>query len=219
MPKRNVQPVRAKSPSFKVGFSIVELLTVIAIIVVLAGTLMPAVASARRSAKEKGSLSNLHQLGMAAELYSQSYEEHPWSPLDFRTQPEWGSEIWTNSLDPSRAGYRNRLLTWLVDQHHSQFQDRIVPFKVSYLAFADLFVDPKDQQDMASREKAGWLVDFGPSLSEESTDQLALLNGSYTRLQFDTSVRHHPAASANSAFAYKWLYCDPTPAERAADLK
>jgi prepilin-type N-terminal cleavage/methylation domain-containing protein len=51
------------------GFSLVEVLVVISIILVLAAFLLPAFKSAKDSAHESTCLSNLHQLGIAVSLY------------------------------------------------------------------------------------------------------------------------------------------------------
>jgi prepilin-type N-terminal cleavage/methylation domain-containing protein/prepilin-type processing-associated H-X9-DG protein len=59
----------------KHGFTLIELLVVIAIIAILAAILFPVFAKAREKAKQAKCLSNLKQIGAAALLYAQDYDE------------------------------------------------------------------------------------------------------------------------------------------------
>src|SRR5215475_1038436 len=58
-----------------VGFTLIELLVVIAIIAILAAILFPVFAQAREQARKTVCISNLKQLGLAAVMYVQDYDE------------------------------------------------------------------------------------------------------------------------------------------------
>ncbi len=59
----------------KQGFTLIELLVVIAIIAILAAILFPVFARARDRARQTSCASNLRQIGLAAMMYAQDYDE------------------------------------------------------------------------------------------------------------------------------------------------
>jgi prepilin-type N-terminal cleavage/methylation domain-containing protein/prepilin-type processing-associated H-X9-DG protein len=69
-----VSPMASRTAD-RSGFTLIELLVVIAIIAILAAILFPVFARAREQARRSSCLSNLKQLGLAAMMYGQDYDE------------------------------------------------------------------------------------------------------------------------------------------------
>jgi len=104
-------------PTFQpsAAFTLIELLVVIAIIAILAAMLMPALRNAQEASRLSRDLSNLHQLGLATQLYLDDYQQTypPW--LSSGGTLRWSDllTIHTPSLDPMAFGAdslnRNRI--------------------------------------------------------------------------------------------------------------
>jgi prepilin-type N-terminal cleavage/methylation domain-containing protein/prepilin-type processing-associated H-X9-DG protein len=102
----------------KRGFTLIELLVVISIIALLIGILLPALASARTAARNVKDQTQLKQMGIAMEVYHNTYKgsyfpvhlpagstatppEHvEWHELLINEVPEMDGEILRSPLDP-----------------------------------------------------------------------------------------------------------------------
>jgi len=91
--KRRLGVSEALSENAGAGFTLVELLVVVAIIAILAGLLLPAVAQAKARGKGAGCLNNLRQIGLATQMYADENESYP---------PAWISSTtrWMDLLKP-----------------------------------------------------------------------------------------------------------------------
>ena len=92
------------------GFTLIELLVVIAIIAILAAILFPVFAKAREKARQTTCSSNLKQIGIAMNQYSQDYDEYLVNNFAYAPNQPAGTFImdrcgrpmrfWTNLLEP-----------------------------------------------------------------------------------------------------------------------
>src|SRR5689334_10508239 len=93
------------------GFTLTELLVVIAVIAVLAAILFPVFARARSRARQTTCLSNMRQIGTAMQLYLQEYDDvlmpvwtegaPPfWPPTESVSSSQLVSVPWTGLLQP-----------------------------------------------------------------------------------------------------------------------
>lgn len=80
------------------AFTLVELLTVLAVIAILAGILLPVLASARASARNSVCTSNLHQLGVAFQAYVQDYDDLLPYAIDFADK--YNASRWSHPFIP-----------------------------------------------------------------------------------------------------------------------
>ena len=95
------------------GFTLVELLVVIAIIGILVGLLLPAVQSARESARRIQCANNVKQLGLAMQVYHEAHRTLPYSAS------HWGHGGWVKMLLP-QIEQQNMADKWDDTRHYGQ---------------------------------------------------------------------------------------------------
>jgi prepilin-type N-terminal cleavage/methylation domain-containing protein/prepilin-type processing-associated H-X9-DG protein len=90
---------RSKAPLW--GFTLIEMLTVMAILAVLAGMLFPVIAKSREQARKTVCMNNLRQIGMALSLYATDHAGL--IPITEGYEPFRATHhIWDGTLNPPR---------------------------------------------------------------------------------------------------------------------
>ena len=89
------------------AFTLIELLVVIAIIALLAAILFPVFGRARENARRSSCTSNMKQLGVAMQLYTQDYDEKymSYGTNADGSEQSWGKYYWPMQLKPYITGF------------------------------------------------------------------------------------------------------------------
>ncbi len=99
---------RKRAMRIRKGFTLVELLVVIAIIAILIALLLPAVQAAREAARRSACASNLKQLSLALQNFHESMQEFP---KGVYSHPQDG-----HAFDEDGLGWASKILPFLEEQ-------------------------------------------------------------------------------------------------------
>ena len=109
------------------GFTLVEMLVVIAILALLAALLIPAISSARASARSTIASSNLRQLTLAWIQYGEVQGDMMpwlmWDPARPSLQQYWFATVIDDGTNPPQLDFDGGLLTPYMEKDKEVFQD------------------------------------------------------------------------------------------------
>lgn len=150
------QPRQGRAASASPGFTLVELLVVVAIIALLVGILIPVVANARRRGYQATDISNMRQIAFAIASYRQDHEYAPLELGDLIPSYVESGDIFLSPTDPA-APYGWWTATCNVDQY-------MVPQTYVYLPGcgenpqSPITSDHPEMRDLYNRsiEEPGW---------------------------------------------------------------
>jgi prepilin-type N-terminal cleavage/methylation domain-containing protein/prepilin-type processing-associated H-X9-DG protein len=142
------------------GFTLIEVLVVIAIIAILAAIIFPVFSRAREKARQTQCLSNEKQIGAALIMYADDHDGYytrgqfwPWD----------GSHLWTDAIEPY---LKNTDVLRCPDQGSDRYG---YGYNISYWGTGDVKdgmhgvqdVNPVHESWVAEPSETVWVVDFG----------------------------------------------------------
>lgn len=197
------------------GYTLVELLTVMAIIALLTGIVFAVMTSSKVRAKQGVEMSNLLQLGIAGAMYHDQYNEWPLTTKYLVTSNAVAQSVVTSPLDESPTGLANELA--------AKVHTDCPACEVTTTNYRRTFIGPEDfghaektfTEDIEPYQGAGWLVCLTrsrPGRENNYNDRFMNPVGPYLRLLLSGAVveRHHQNAKTafGESYAMQFMFAD-----------
>ena len=206
------------------GFTLIEILVSIAIIVVLVGLLIPVLGRAKLQAKRANDLSQLHQLGLAGALYAEN--DGPYFPRACALLVNTGlaqKELCSGLSDPTTKGIASRVGASFGSQPLGD-DGEMEPFRSTFVGTWEfrssdfLELSPYEGRSLDQ----GWLVDLSPVTFDWSEIfNMLQPEGSFIRLRRDSSIQRKPMSTVKCVVDGQriatslFFFCDLDTTDRA----
>ncbi len=197
MSQRKLHPRSAKLRRHR-GFSLVELLVVIGIVIVLAAIAFSVFSSATHKAKDTSDIGNLRQIGQASEMYAADFDDkRPLSTIPLLSLNRIGQEVVVSRHDTSKEGFIRRF--W----NSIGYPDapKSLPWRITYVGVGDAgWGNASVERKIEPHPAPGWMISFHEALASEKVSTEGVPPGPYFRLCLDGSVqrRVYSAPDPNS---------------------
>lgn len=177
-----------KTATARRGLTLVELLIVIAVLAVVAGLVLPAVARARRHGHIATDISNLRQMGLAAGLYMEANNDrYPLSAAELVNAGFAPKSIAASPGDQTPKGLANHLVEEITGGI-GPYRAKVQPFRHSYVGVLEYtYGEETFRKRILQGRNPGWLVSIARMQSPAGTVDGS--TGVYQRLLVDGSVQ------------------------------
>jgi prepilin-type N-terminal cleavage/methylation domain-containing protein len=186
------------------GFTMIELLVVVAIIAILLGILLPALRGARESSRLAQCMSNMRQLSVGAMLYAEDQKDGMWPVI-----PTWEFEDGDTEFDSWKYGGKTADNWWLTSYggrlRHPIETRKLNPYVVPDVSMRDTSLDIRTPlpifecpSDNGSYQRQAWFPvrpGFGKDPRMSCYDDVGTsyhMNTKWFRIAIDESGRYPP---------------------------
>lgn len=204
---------RSRTSPQMAGFSLIEVCVVIAILCVLMALLVPVFVSARQRAQESDELSRMHQLSLAAGIYSEQFSAPALGTVPLTRAGLAPETIVSSPLDTTSTGWANDLLRYLQGRS-DMYKGMSTPYRRSFIGPWDYgMTNDRFQKEVAEDSAAGWLVSLAGTSAFMPTVHMGVFpKGKYKRLLLSGAViprtHRYERESGSPAWDIKFMFTD-----------